>query len=73
MTPNELEKIAENSGWSDPTRITVVNLIELWKAAEKFVIKFCHAEDCAMELKHDDECTCGYSWFEEALQNLEEK
>ena len=44
-------------------------------AAKKYVKTFGHAEDCDIEIKHDDEesdCTCGYSWFEDALKNLEE-
>jgi len=50
-------------------------LLDVVEAAEKFVRTFCHAEDCDIEIKHDDEeseCTCGYSWFEEVLQKLGE-
>jgi len=50
MTPAELKKIAENSGWSDPTRLTVINLIELWDAADQVMGKYSDLMDTESNL-----------------------
>jgi len=65
MTPEQLQKIAENSGWSDPTRIAVVNLIELWKVAKRVNDSLDNHELIRNHsYEHED--------LGKALQNLEE-